>query len=145
MKSKLYAIGVTFLLLGNTLMAAAPVEATSPDVVPGIRETAPAIRITHINERTSSEKNIGKKNKQVKKRISKNVKVKSNSMATQEKSQFIAALFAFFLGYLGVHRFYLGYTWQGVVQFFTLGGLGVWYIIDLIRILVGDLKEKGTE
>ncbi len=53
-----------------------------------------------------------------------------------------AALLCFFLGSLGVHRFYLGYTWQGVVQLLTLGGCGIWALIDFIRILMGDLTEK---
>ncbi|MBL7830032.1 MAG: TM2 domain-containing protein [Saprospiraceae bacterium] len=61
------------------------------------------------------------------------------------KSQLIALLLAFFLGGLGIHRFYLGYTWQGVVQLLTLGGCGIWALIDLIRIITGDLKPKGGD
>lgn len=61
------------------------------------------------------------------------------------KSQLTAVLLAFFLGGLGIHRFYLGYTWQGVVQLLTLGGLGIWALIDFIRILTGDLKPKNGE
>src|SRR5690349_17653260 len=41
------------------------------------------------------------------------------------KSQLTAALLCFFLGGIGIHRFYLGYTWQGIVQILTLGGLGI--------------------
>ena len=59
------------------------------------------------------------------------------------KSQLIAALLCFFLGGLGIHRFYLGYTWQGVVQLLTGGGCGLWALIDFIRILTGDLKPKS--
>ena len=61
------------------------------------------------------------------------------------KSQLTATLLAFFLGFIGVHRFYLGYTWQGIVQIITLGGLGIWATIDLIRIIVGTLKPKDGE
>ena len=61
------------------------------------------------------------------------------------KSQITAALLAWLLGWLGIHRFYLGYTWQGVVQLLTLGGLGIWALIDLIRIIIGDLKPKNGE
>ena len=43
------------------------------------------------------------------------------------KSQITAAILAFFLGSLGVHRFYLGYTWQGIAQLLlTGGGLGIY-------------------
>jgi len=59
------------------------------------------------------------------------------------KSQLVALLLVIFLGGLGIHRFYLGYTWQGVVQLLTAGGCGIWAIIDLIRIITGDLKPKN--
>lgn len=58
------------------------------------------------------------------------------------KSQVTALLLCIFLGGIGIHRFYLGYTWQGVVQLLTLGGLGIWALIDLIRIITGDLQPK---
>jgi len=61
------------------------------------------------------------------------------------KSQLVAALLCFFIGGLGIHRFYLGYTWQGIVQILTLGGLGIWVLIDFIRILTGDLQPKDGE
>lgn len=60
-----------------------------------------------------------------------------------DKSQVTALLLVIFLGLLGVHRFYLGYTWQGVVQLLTLGGFGIWALIDLIRIITGDLQPKN--
>jgi TM2 domain-containing membrane protein YozV len=63
--------------------------------------------------------------------------------ASSGKSQIAAALLAWTVGVIGIHRFYLGYTWQGVVQILTLGGLGIWTLIDLIRIITGDLKPKG--
>jgi hypothetical protein len=75
---------------------------------------------------------------------------KSVSKATASKSQkhegskswLIALLLCFFLGGLGIHRFYLGYTWQGVVQLLTLGGFGIWVLIDFIRIIIRDLQPK---
>lgn len=72
----------------------------------------------------------------------------TNSMkgdAAAGKSQLTAVLLCFFLGGLGIHRFYLGYTWQGIVQLLTLGGLGIWALIDFIRLLTGDLKPKDGE
>ena len=59
------------------------------------------------------------------------------------KSQVVALILVLLVGTLGIHRFYLGYTWQGIVQLLTFGGLGVWALIDLIRIVTGDLKPKG--
>lgn len=59
------------------------------------------------------------------------------------KSQLVALLLCLIVGGLGIHRFYLGYTWQGVVQLLTGGGCGIWALIDLIRIIIGDLGPKG--
>jgi len=61
------------------------------------------------------------------------------------KSQVIALILVLLVGGLGIHRFYLGYTWQGIVQLLTLGGCGIWSLIDLIRIIVGTLKPKDGE
>jgi TM2 domain-containing membrane protein YozV len=72
-------------------------------------------------------------------------KVKKAAAKGGDKSQLVAALLCFFIGVLGIHRFYLGYTWQGVVQLLTLGGLGIWTLIDFIRILLGDLQPKNGE
>lgn len=69
----------------------------------------------------------------------------SNKAAKGEKSQLIALILVALLGGLGIHRFYLGYTWQGIVQLLTLGGCGVWALIDLIRIIMGTLGPKDGD
>lgn len=66
--------------------------------------------------------------------------MKASGATGSGKSQLVALLLCFFLGGLGIHRFYLGYIWQGVVQLLTLGGCGIWALIDLIRIIIGDLQ-----
>jgi TM2 domain-containing protein len=58
------------------------------------------------------------------------------------KSQLIALILCAFVGDLGIHRFYLGYTWQGIVQLLTLGGCGIWTLIDFVRIITGSLQPK---
>lgn len=58
------------------------------------------------------------------------------------KSQLIALIICIFLGGIGIHRFYLGYTLEGVIQLLTLGGCGIWALIDLVRIITGDLQPK---
>ncbi|MCH9816589.1 MAG: TM2 domain-containing protein [Actinomycetia bacterium] len=57
-------------------------------------------------------------------------------------SRLAATLLCFFLGYFGVHRFYVGKIGTGVLMIITLGGLGIWVLIDLILILVGVFRDK---
>ena len=61
------------------------------------------------------------------------------------KSQVIALILVIFVGILGVHRFYLGYTGIGVLMILTLGCCGILALIDLIRIATGDLKPKNGD
>lgn len=58
------------------------------------------------------------------------------------KSRLAAALLAWFLGVLGIHRFYVGKIGTGILMIVTLGGLGIWVLIDFIVILVGSFKDK---
>lgn len=53
-----------------------------------------------------------------------------------------AFLLCFFLGFLGVHRFYVGKIGTGILQIVTLGGLGIWVLIDFIMIIVGAFTDK---
>lgn len=54
-----------------------------------------------------------------------------------------AMLLCFFLGFLGVHRFYVGKVGTGLLELITFGGLGLWVLIDFILIVVGAFKDKS--
>jgi len=51
-------------------------------------------------------------------------------------------LLAVFLGWLGIHRFYVGKIGTGILWFLTLGISGIGWIIDIIFILTGQFKDK---
>ncbi len=61
---------------------------------------------------------------------------------SSEKKRLVALLLCFFLGYLGVHRFYVGKVGSGIAQILTLGGFGIWTLIDLIMVLCGAFRDK---
>lgn len=68
----------------------------------------------------------------------------SPAAAVAGKSKGIALLLWFFLGGFAAHRWYAGTpTWANILFIITLGGLGIWALIDLIRIITGDMNAKG--
>jgi TM2 domain-containing membrane protein YozV len=59
----------------------------------------------------------------------------------QPKEWLTTLLLCIFLGTLGVHRFYTGYTKEGVIQLLTCGGCIVWTVIDLINIITNKFVD----
>ena len=99
------------------------------------------LSLTPAKIKENTGKSLTFKEKIVLKATQKQLK-KTNTAGSDDKSHVAAILLAFFLGVLGIHRFYLGYTWQGIVQLLTLGGFGIWALIDFIRIIIKDLEPK---
>lgn len=85
--------------------------------------------------------------KKIKKEASKNVVNKKEGKKvgkTTGKRQIVAFLLCLFLGLLGIHRFYLGYTGMGVLYIFTAGLFGIGWLVDLILLIIPNgLTPKG--
>ena len=63
-----------------------------------------------------------------------------------EKDWLVTLLLSLFLGSLGGHRFYVGKIGTGILQLITIGGCGIWTLIDIVMILTGNFKDKdGNE
>ena len=65
-------------------------------------------------------------------------------MKTKRKTT--ALLLSIFLGELGFDRFYHGKIGTGLLKLITAGGAGIWWIVDIILIASGSMKDKqGNE
>jgi TM2 domain-containing membrane protein YozV len=69
--------------------------------------------------------------------------VSATNPSAGQKSWIVALLLCFFLGFLGIHRFYVGKVGTGILQIITVGGFfGIWVLIDFIMILIGKFTDK---
>jgi len=68
----------------------------------------------------------------------------TNNLSTElsDKEFIPTLLLCLFVGMIGVHRFYVGKIGTGVVMIFTLGGLGIWVLVDFIMICIGSFRDK---
>ncbi len=59
-----------------------------------------------------------------------------------DKEWLVAVIFSGLLGTLGVDRFYTGHFSLGLLKLITLGGLGIWYVIDLVLFCLNKVKDR---
>ena len=67
-------------------------------------------------------------------------------MNTQKsnKNFLVLLLLSIILGSLGIDRFYLGKVGTGILKLITLGGLGLWWFIDIILIVTGHMRDSDN-
>ena len=65
-----------------------------------------------------------------------------SSGLTTDNTWLVTLLLCLFVGFLGIHRFYVGKSGTGFLQIITFGGFGLWVLIDLIMIVVGKFTDK---
>jgi class 3 adenylate cyclase len=64
-----------------------------------------------------------------------------NSLSNSTRKKLIALILCLCFGVFGIHRFYAGKSKSAKVQLFTVGGLGIWFLIDLVLIIVGEFAD----
>ena len=61
--------------------------------------------------------------------------------AVSPKSRLVAFLVGAPFGMFGAHRFYVGKVGSGIAMIFTLGGVGIWWLVDMIVLLSGEFRD----
>lgn len=62
-----------------------------------------------------------------------------------QRKYLVGLLLSIFLGWLGVDRFYVNHVGLGLLKLFTLGGYGVWWIIDIIMFATKNINYVEWE
>lgn len=67
-------------------------------------------------------------------------------VAMSSRKRLLTAIICLLLGVFGAHRFYTGRMFSAVLQFLTLGGLGIWMLTDFLIIIFGEFSDgKGKK
>lgn len=77
--------------------------------------------------------------------VNQNTNTNTNQFESQfgpQKSRWTAFFLCLFFGYLGIHKFYVGKKGMGILYLFTLGLLGIGWLIDTLVLLFGGSRDK---
>ncbi len=62
-----------------------------------------------------------------------------------DKKRKTTLLLCLFLGIFGAHRFYVDKNTTGLICLLTLGGLGVWSLVDCVFIACGEFDDRNGQ
>lgn len=89
----------------------------------------------HKNE---SERVIDENNSSIKD----DYKLNSLEEKYSDKSWGITLILCILFGFIGIHRFYVGKAGTAIIMLLTLGGFGIWVLVDLIRIIINNFSDE---
>ncbi|MFA6073409.1 MAG: TM2 domain-containing protein [Candidatus Woesearchaeota archaeon] len=112
-----------------------------------------------VKKKNVSKKNNSKKNSSKTDSMNKTeIKTLRNTSGTSQviinniipsnkiKRNWLAALLiSIFIGWLGIDRFYLGHGGLGFLKLITLGGFGIWWLIDIFMIATKSIRDVEWE
>lgn len=75
------------------------------------------------------------------KQVGYSMQAQAMQQMNSEKDWLITLILSILVGGLGIDRFYTGSILLGVLKLVTLGGLGLWWLIDLIMLVTGNYKD----
>jgi TM2 domain-containing membrane protein YozV len=140
----------------------APLSPVTGANTPAVVANKPVVFATKATEVAAPAQSIEKKAVDQKVMVKATTKVLKQKKAMADpgsgKSQIVALILFVFFGTIGIHRFYLGHTKSGllmlllaftlilpVINIFTGLGLLIWWVLDLIKLVTGDLKPADGE
>jgi len=63
------------------------------------------------------------------------------TVAESDKNWGVALCLSVFLGFFGADMFYLDRLWLGFLKLLTVGGAGIWWVVDVLRLLLGQMRD----
>ena len=66
----------------------------------------------------------------------------TDELFSSPRSRTTALVLAIVLGFVGAHRFYVGKRGTGVLMALTLGGMGLWWLYDIILIASQAFRDE---